>query len=111
MLRLIALSMSLLLAGALTDPVALAQGTPSTSTRKVLSRMAPVYPALASKMNLEGAVKMVVTVAPDGSVKSVEIRGGHPLLVNAAENAIYKWKWAPANQESKELVEMTFQRP
>jgi len=110
MLRLIALSMSILLLGAMTDAIAQAQGAQSNSIRKVVSRARPVCPALARQMNLWGTVKMLVTVAPNGSVRSVEIRGGHPLLVNAAENAIYKWKWPPANEESKELIEMTFQR-
>jgi len=110
MLRFIALSMSVLLAGALTDPIALSQSTQSNSTRKVVVRALPVCPALARKMNLEGTVKMSVTVAPDGSVKSVEIRGGHPLLVSAAQTAVYKWKWTPANHETIESVEMRFQR-
>ena len=59
-------------------------------------------------MNLEGSVKIRVTVAPNGTVKSAETVGGSPLLVKAAENAIYKWRWAPAKLESKELVEMRF---
>jgi len=110
MQRLVALSMSLVLAGAMADPISLAQEAQSNGPRKVVLRALPVCPALARKMNLEGTVKMLVTVAPNGTVRSVEVRGGHPLLVNAAQIAIYKWKWSPANQESKELVEMKFQR-
>ena len=32
-------------------------------------------------MRIEGSVKADVLVAPNGTVKSVEIKGGHPLLV------------------------------
>ena len=68
----------------------------------------PDYPELARKMNLQGTVKLRVTVAPSGTVKSVETLGGSPLLVKAAENAIYKWRWIPTKEESKEHVEMRF---
>ena len=76
--------------------------------RKVLSRVAPRYPDLARRINLEGAVKLMVTVAPNGSAKSVQVMGGSPLLVKAAQDAVYGWKWAPAPQESQELVELRF---
>jgi TonB family protein len=59
-------------------------------------------------MRLEGAVRITVTVAANGSVKSVDGNKGHPLLLKAAQDAISKWKWAPAAQESEELVELKF---
>jgi len=59
-------------------------------------------------MNIEGTVKIRVTVAPNGTVKAAETVGGSPLLVKAAENAVYKWRWIPSKQESKQIVEMRF---
>jgi len=59
-------------------------------------------------MNLKGSVKAEALVAPNGTVKVVEIRGGHPVLVRAAQDAIYKWKWAPASHESREPIEVRF---
>jgi hypothetical protein len=41
-------------------------------------------------------------------VKSVEVKGGHPVLVRAAQDAIYKWKWAPASHETREAIEVKF---
>jgi TonB family protein len=76
--------------------------------RKVLTRVAPRYPELARRMNLEGSVKLRVTVAANGSVKSMQAVGGSPLLLKAAQDAIYGWKWAPSSQESQELVELRF---
>jgi TonB family protein len=75
--------------------------------RKILNKVIPHYPELARQTKLKGTVKLAVTVAPNGSVKSVQTVGGNPVLLKAAQDAIYKWKWAPAVQESKELVEMT----
>jgi TonB-like protein len=59
-------------------------------------------------MNLKNSVKAEALVAPNGTVKVVEIRGGHPVLVKAAQDAIYKWKWAPASHESREPIEVRF---
>ncbi len=81
----------------------------SESTRKVLSRVAPQYPSLARSMSLEGSVKADVLVLPNGSVKSIEIKGGHPLLGQAAQNALREWKWEAAPHETHELVELRFQ--
>jgi TonB family protein len=74
--------------------------------RKILNKLVPHYPEFARQMNLAGTVKLAVTVAPHGSVKSVQTVGGNPVLLKAAQDAIYKWEWAPAAQESKELVEL-----
>jgi hypothetical protein len=41
-------------------------------------------------------------------VKSVRALGGNPVLLKAAEDAINNWKWAPAPQESQEIVELKF---
>jgi TonB family protein len=59
-------------------------------------------------MNLQGNVKADVVVAPNGSVKSIEIKGGHPLLGQAAQNALREWKWEPAPHETHEAVELKF---
>jgi TonB family protein len=78
------------------------------SNRKVVSRVVPEYPYLARSMNLRGNVKVNVVVAPNGKAKSVEAKGGHPVLVQAAEDAIKKWKWEPAAHETQELIEVHF---
>lgn len=78
------------------------------STRKIISQVAPQYPTLARSMNIQGNVKADVLVAPNGAVKSVEIKGGHPLLVQSAQNALREWKWEPAPHATHETVEVKF---
>jgi outer membrane biosynthesis protein TonB len=51
---------------------------------------------------------MLVTVAPNGTVKKAEVFGGSPVLAQAASNAVQKWKWLPAATETKEPVEINF---
>jgi TonB family protein len=77
-------------------------------TRKVKTRVTPVYPEIARRMNISGVVKLVVVVAPNGAVKSTKVLGGHPLLVSAAEDAVKKWKFEPSAQEDSGVVEFTF---
>jgi TonB family protein len=77
-------------------------------TRKVKSKVAPVYPELARRMSISGVVKVQVVVAQNGTVKSTKVVGGHPLLVNAATDAVKKWKFEPAAEETTGIVEFKF---
>jgi TonB family protein len=90
----------------------LAQDVPAADkdelVRKVKTKVAPVYPDIARRMNIVGTVKVMVVVAPNGSLKSSKAVGGHPLLVNAAMDAIKKWKFESATEESSGIVEFKF---
>jgi len=79
-----------------------------TAKRRILLRVTPPYPALARSMALEGIVKVEAVVAPDGSVTTVAIKGGHPVLAQAAANAVRHWRWESAAHESHEMVELKF---
>jgi TonB family protein len=85
----------------------LAQEQPEV-TRKIVSKVVPVYPELASKMQISGTVRVEAVVAPNGKVKFTQVIGGSPVLAKAAIDAIQKWKWGPAPQETKELIELNF---
>jgi TonB family protein len=88
-----------------------AQTSPDSATsRRLVERSAPVTPELARRMRIAGVVKIEAVVSPDGSVKSVEVKGGHPVLAQAAVNAVLKWKWEPAPHESRQMVEVKFER-
>jgi TonB family protein len=76
--------------------------------RRLLSRAAPAYPELARRMSLEGVVKVDALVAPDGTVKAAEVKGGHPLLAPAAVDAVLRWKWESAPHETHEIVAVKF---
>jgi TonB family protein len=76
--------------------------------RAIVDRVVPVYPDLARRAQIHGTVRVGVVVAPNGKTKFTQVIGGNPLLAKAAVDAIEKWKWVPAAQESKELVELNF---
>jgi TonB family protein len=77
-------------------------------SRKVKSKIAPTYPELARRMAISGVVKVQVVVAPNGAVKSTKVVGGHPLLVNAAVDAVKKWRFDAASEETTGVVEFKF---
>jgi TonB family protein len=82
---------------------------PTELARKVKTRVQPAYPDIARRMNITGTVKIAVVVSPDGAVKSTKVVGGHPLLVNAAVDALKKWKFEPASQQDTGVVEFKFE--
>ncbi len=84
---------------------------PSVSKRKIVMKAAASYPTLARHMALSGVVRIDAVVAPDGTVKALDVKGGHPVLAQAASNTIRQWKWEPAPRESHELVEIRFSPP
>jgi TonB family protein len=77
-------------------------------TRKVKSRIAPTYPELAKRLSIRGVVRVQVTVAPNGTVKNVTLVGGHPVLANAALDAVKKWRYEARNEETTGIVEFHF---
>ncbi len=83
-------------------------GTTDESKRKVKTRVAPVYPELARRMNVAGKVKIEVVIGADGRVKTTRVVGGHPLLVPPCQDAVREWKFAPAPEETTQLVEFEF---
>jgi TonB family protein len=76
--------------------------------RKVKTRVSPAYPELAKRMSVTGKVKIEVIIASDGHVKSTKAIGGHPLLVQACQDAVKEWKFLPAPEESTQIVEFEF---
>jgi len=83
-------------------------GSSANSDRKVATRVAPVYPELAKRMHIHGVVKVEAIVRPNGAVKSTRVLGGNPVLVDAAQQAIAKWKFEPTQAETTEIVQLTF---
>jgi TonB family protein len=83
-------------------------GTTDDGKRKVKTKVTPIYPELAKRMNVTGKVKIEVTISTDGHVKSTRAIGGHPLLVQPCQDAVKEWKFLPAAEETTQVVEFDF---
>jgi TonB family protein len=78
------------------------------SDRVVKSKVPPVYPEIAKRMKVTGVVKIEATVDADGKVTDVKTLSGSHTLSTAAEEAVRKWKFAPAAAASTEDVDVNF---
>jgi TonB family protein len=76
--------------------------------RKVVARVAPVYPELAKKMHIRGIVRVEAVVKANGTVKTTRILGGNPVLLEAAKDAVIRWKFEPATTETTEVIQLAF---
>jgi TonB family protein len=76
--------------------------------RKVKTKVVPEYPEIARQLHLEGKVKVEVFISADGRVTDTKVIGGHPVLSQAAVEALKKWRFEPAPKETTEIIEMNF---
>jgi TonB family protein len=97
----------LLMGGWVAASAPLARGQDEIN-RKAKIKVAPVYPDLARRMNITCVVKVQVTVSANGSIKNAKLIGGHPLLANAALDAVKKWRFEAGPEESTGIVEFHF---
>ena len=75
-------------------------------TAKLVNKVTPVYPPLAKQARIQGTVRLQAVIAKDGSVVELQVLSGHPLLVQAALDAVRQWRYHPTllNGEPVEVV-------
>ena len=54
-----------------------------------------VYPPLARQTRISGTVRLHAIIGKDGTVHELEVMNGHPLLVQAALEAVRQWRYKP----------------
>ena len=104
---------SLLVAAALAMAFCLSTSVPSsaqdeTASRKAVKQEAPLYPELAHRLNITGTVKLELEIARDGKVTNAKALGGNPVLIDSAMKAAKQWVYAPATQETTQVVAIKF---
>ncbi len=62
---------------------------------KIISQPQPVYPDLARQDNIAGDVVLHAIIGKDGTIIHIEAVSGHPLLVQAALEAVKHWRYMP----------------
>jgi TonB family protein len=63
----------------------------SVQQNKLVTKVVPVYPPLAKQARIQGVVRLQATIAKDGHITYLEPLSGHPLLIEAAVNAVKQW--------------------
>jgi protein TonB len=72
----------------------------------LIRKVTPVYPPLAQKARVQGMVRFTAIISKDGTVQNLQLVSGHPLLVQAANDAVKRWLYRPTllNGEAVEVV-------
>lgn len=61
----------------------------------LIHRIEPQYPAIAKIARVSGTVELRAIIGRDGSVSSIEVLIGNPLLARAAVEAARQWRYRP----------------
>jgi TonB family protein len=61
----------------------------------ILYKVDPVYPPLARRARVQGTVRFTAIIGADGHVQNLQLISGHPLLVQAAREAVGQWVYRP----------------
>jgi protein TonB len=61
----------------------------------LIQRVEPVYPPLARQVHREGRVELRAIIGTDGSIQSMQVVSGDPLLVRSALDAVQQWHYKP----------------
>ena len=71
-----------------------------------LSNPAPAYPPLSRRMGEEGKTVLRVHVEPGGRPSQIEIKtsSGSPRLDQAAQDAVWRWKFVPARRGDEAIA-------
>ncbi len=66
----------------------------------------PAYPPLARASRVQGTVRIQAIVQRDGTIGHLQVLSGPPLLVNAAIEAVQRWRYRPTllNGEPVEVI-------
>lgn len=73
----------------------------------LIAQVKPVYPALARQTRVQGIVVMEATIGKDGSVESLRVLSGHPLLNQAALDAVKEWRYRPTQLNGEPVEVLT----
>lgn len=78
----------------------------SVQKARLERQVRPVYPPLARQARIQGTVKLTAIIAKDGTVQELQVMSGHPLLIQAAIQAVKQWKYKPTllNGQPVEVV-------
>ena len=81
---------------------------------KLLYQPPPVYPIEAKHNRVEGKVRLTAVVAPDGTIETLKLISGPPVLAQSAADAVFRWRYQPTllNSEMMEVeteIDVNFQ--
>ncbi len=65
------------------------------SEGNLVHKVQPAYPGLARSARIQGAVLLQAVISKAGSIENLKVLAGHPMLVQAAIEAVSQWRYRP----------------
>ena len=73
---------------------------------RILSKVKPVYPEIASLAKVQGTVRFKAIIGADGAVQNLELESGPTMLAQAAIEAIRQWTFLPATRNGNPVEDV-----
>lgn len=77
------------------SPTGPARISPEIMAAQVITRVEPVYPAIARAAHISGDVLLHVIIGEDGAPKAIQVLTGPEMLKGAALEAVKEWRFRP----------------
>jgi protein TonB len=61
----------------------------------LVHRVQPDYPPLARQVRVQGQVVLRAMINREGTIENLQVLSGHPMLVQAALDAVRQWRYRP----------------
>lgn len=70
----------------------------------LVSKVEPAYPIVARQAHVQGTVVLDADISKDGTVETLKVISGHPLLIGAALDAAKQWRYKPYVQNGRSVA-------
>lgn len=75
--------------------------------KNLITKADPIYPPLAEQGRIQGTVRFTVVIDKDGHVVDIQLVSGHPLLAQAAKDALAQYVYKPAQLRDQPVTVVT----
>src|SRR5262249_28307649 len=62
---------------------------------QLISQPKPIYPVIARNNRIAGTVILKALISKSGNIENLQVVSGHPMLTQAALDAVRQWKYRP----------------
>jgi periplasmic protein TonB len=74
---------------------------------KIVHQVTPAYPPLARQARISGIVRLEAVISRSGTIESLQVMSGHPLLTQAALDAVRQWVYQPTQLNGQPVEVLT----
>lgn len=61
----------------------------------LVHKVEPAYPPMARTARIQGPVELRAIISKEGTIENLRVVSGHPMLAQAALDAVRQWRYRP----------------